>query len=117
MGDIKKLDVGKLVDILLDHQNEDDDKIIHLLEDAISEHLGFNHSLDEIGEACHVDMERNKAVTVRANFSKVSEEVEALEKMFTKREIAYIAMMSKQKMKRAKKILDLVVTLKEKLDE
>lgn len=117
MENAKKLDVGKLVDILLDHQNEDDLKIIHLLEDAISNQIGFTHTADDIGEACHIDMEKNKHISVRAEFTKVSEEVEALEKMFTKREIAYVAMMSKQKLKRTKKILELVVQLKEKLDE
>lgn len=113
----KKLDVGKLVDILLDHQNEDDEKIIHLIEDAISEHIGFNHAADEIGTACKIDMEKNKHVSIQANFNKISEEVEALEKVFTKREITYIAVMGKQKLEKTKKILELITTLKKKLDE
>lgn len=89
-----KLDILKLVDILLDNQNEtDDDKVIHLIEDAISDCIGYNHASNDVVEACFIDVEKNRKIRLSGFKPNKSKEVEELEKAFTKRDLAYLVTM------------------------
>jgi hypothetical protein len=81
------IDRIKLLDVLLDNQDIDDDSLIIKIERFISEGIGFNHSEKDIKTACKISELRGE-VSFSSEYDKISKEVEELEKTFTKREIA-----------------------------
>ena len=105
------IDRIKLLDALLDNQDLSDEALVILVEGIISEGLGFSHSEKDVKLACKISRTRKDFGSFKER-DKVSQEVEDLEKSLTKREIAYLTIMTAHKSKKMGEMDELLGLLK-----
>lgn len=80
-------DITYLYDVLLDNQDKDIDQLIKALEDGIAALKPFNHSAETITKACNTSPETPDLSPLDAiNLDTTSKRIEAIEKIFTKRQ-------------------------------
>jgi hypothetical protein len=103
----------KLLDVLLDNQDIDDDSLIMKIEKFISEGIGFNHSEKDVITACKISKARSE-INFSSEQDKVSKEVENLERTFSKREIAVTTITLIHKVKEINNVMQLLKMLKDR---
>ena len=92
--------VNKLYDVLLDNHNSPKDKLISELEAAIAKLKPYNHNEENIRIACGIDMkEKDTSAISGKGIDKISQEIEILEKVFTKREAIFMLVGIQEQMK------------------
>ena len=102
------IDRGNLLDAVLDNQDKTDDVLILAVEKVISAGLPFNHDAKSSQEACGISELRSRDLKPLEGVDKNSRAVEALEKVFTKRELALMVIVSKEKIDMIKEALMMI---------
>jgi len=99
------MDPMVLVDAVLDNQDKSDFEIIHAVESSISHQFPYNHEADSVDEACNriPGGDERDSTYMEKEYDTLSEEIEALESTFTKREMAIMLGHCKRKLVRIKR--------------
>ena len=99
------LDAMKLYDAILDNQDKPDQELIIALERAIAKQLPYNHSVENIRVACGINIEDRDTTELGTDFNKASEQIQALENIFTKRELVFMVAKMQRKMALMEKVI------------
>lgn len=110
-------DITVLYDVLLDNQDKSNKEIIRAMEKAISSLTPFDHSEENVRLACNIDLKDKDTSSISSKkLTKVSQEVEAIEKIFTKRECVYMLVGMQKQMENVDKIGKFMDKLKGLID-
>lgn len=113
----KLLDHGTLVDIILDNRDVSDKVLIKKLERAISKAYPYDHEAESVFDAVKIEDNSTKDFSkLQKDYDKVSQEVEAMETFFSKRELAFIATQSKNRLAKFKEVFVMINKLGQMLD-
>lgn len=93
------IEAYKIVDAVLENQDSSSIDLILATERSISAQIPYSHHKDKILEACNIPKITDDTLDkLGKDFSKVSEEVEAIEYLFTKRQLAYLLSLAQRQM-------------------
>jgi len=106
------IDRIKLLDTILDNQESTDIELILKIENVISNGISFNHSNTDVKQACGIDRRKPDFKSRNKDFTKISEEVEHLEKVLTKREITFMTVMMSKKGPESESLVELLKIFK-----
>jgi hypothetical protein len=108
----------KLLDTLLDNQDLSDDQLVSLIEKELASGIPYNHKLEDIRQACGVkELDRDISILSK-DFARTSEHVNEVEKLFSKRELAFMFLLAHKRVAMANtklKELDKLVRVISKL--
>lgn len=80
---------SKLLDLLLDNQELTDQQLVKEIEDFLANNVPYDHSNINVQGACKISL-TGDSMKELDEITKTSEKIEAAEKMFSKRELAYL---------------------------
>ena len=88
------MDRNNLLNAILDCNKSSDKELIKTLESFISSNQPFNHEAENVTDACGLTgISPSITKTLKKEYSSPSAKVEAVERNFTKREIAFVLVM------------------------
>ncbi len=88
------IDRMKLLDTLLDNQDLNDEALVVLIENEIAAGIAYNHKAEHTRDACGIKEGDRDTSILSKKYSKTSEQVKATEETFSKRELAYMFVVS-----------------------
>lgn len=93
------IEAYKIVDAVLENQNSSSIDLILATERSIADQIPYSHHKDKILEACNIpNITGDTLDKLDKDYSKVSEEVEAIEYLFTKRQLAYLLSLAQRQL-------------------
>lgn len=106
------LDRIKLIDVILDNQSSSDVDLVKALESFIATGKPYDHSLKDSLDCCGITKPGKEVEDkLKQKTNSISEEVELIESIFTKRETSYMIVTSKIRVNKLEEALNEIMKM------